>query len=186
MLRVVAGGARALLGLRAGRKVWRARSERTYIGSGPSTRVYLVLTNPPMSGRRLFVFAGFAVKKRADERTRTALLLITSALLSCRSYLPAPVPSSPYFREAHNVRNQRPVMVRNVWRCSKTFSFDAPSTRRPASTPPSSLRPRRWRQRGVKKGRNRVNPPRSANVLPAKHRFFRVGDAGFEPATSSL
>jgi hypothetical protein len=24
------------------------------------------------------------------------------------------------------------------------------------------------------------------NVLPAKHRFFRVGDAGFEPATSAV
>jgi hypothetical protein len=25
-----------------------------------------------------------------------------------------------------------------------------------------------------------------SQVLPAKHRFIKVGDAGFEPATSSL
>src|SRR5215203_3633209 len=38
----------------------------------------LLLTKPPTRTRGLYLFAGFAGKKRADERTRTAFLLITS------------------------------------------------------------------------------------------------------------
>ena len=43
-----------------------------------------------------------------------------------------------------------------------------------------------WRTTGVERAVTVFNPILRFHILPAKEHFFRVGDAGIEPATSAV